>query len=486
MSNTPSPWRNRLSFGVGTLGRDASAGLVSMYLMFYMTEVLNISTAATISVTTIIAAMRIFDALNDPIMGLIVDNTKTRWGKFKPWIMLGAGLWAAATVTLYVDTGLSGGAFLVWFTIVYLIWSIAYTINDISFYGMLPALSRSQSEREKIGVVARICANVGLFATVVGVVPITNTLGEMLGNEQHGWLLFAAILAAIMLFFQSFTLIFTKEQVTFQDQHTPLRDLLSVIYRNDQLMWVTAAMLLFMGAYTTITMLGLHYFKYIYGDENMYPIFAAILGVTQLFALAIFPQLAKVLSRRQIHTLASALCATGLIVFWFGEVNMVIIGVAGLLLFSGQGFIQLLMMMYIADCVEYGQWKLGRRNESITVALQPFIYKASNGIASGLMGLALVISGISAFNDAGIPDSARILTSGQITNFKMVMLLIPLCAVIISWIILFTKYRITEEKYQEIISDLQEREAAAVADEPANPDDVAPATPLDSDSDSRQ
>ncbi len=445
-------WRNRLSFGLGTLGRDMTGALVSMYLMFYLTDVLNISEAGIAAVTIILVIMRIFDAVNDPLMGVIVDNTRTRWGKFKPWIALGGILWAIMTVVMFIDTGLSGWRFLVVFTLVYLAWEISYTINDIAYYGMVPSLSRNQKERESIGVIARIAANIGLFSVVVGVLPVTKALGAALGDLQLGWLAFAAILAVLMLAFQTLTLAFTRSTVDVKAEHTPLRELFGVIGRNDQLLWATLSMLIFMAGYMTTTSLGIYYFKYVYGNEDMYSVFAAILAVAQLTGLAVFPLVSRALKRLQVHTLATVLCIVGLAVFFIAGSNMIIIGIAGVLLFVGQAFIQLLMLMFIADSVEYGEWKLGRRNESVTVSLQPFIYKSSNALGSAFVGLALIWSGISR------ASSAADLDASGVWSFKIVMMVIPIVFMAISWLILHHTYRIDEAFYARIVAEVQARE----------------------------
>ncbi len=446
-----SAWRNRLSFGLGTLGRDMSAALVSLYLMYYLTEVARISAGATAAVTVVLVLMRVFDAVDDPIMGLVIDNTRSKWGKFKPWIAIGVVLWSGATLAFFVDTGLTGWGFIAWFTAVYLVWSVAYTINDIAFWSMLPALSQDQKERERIGALARICANVGLFTVVVTVVPATKALGAAVGSESLGWLTFAGILVAIKIAFQLLTLGFTRAQVAVERNKTSLREVLGVVGRNDQLMWVTASMLCFMGGYMTVASLGIYWFKYVYRDEGAYSVFAAILAVSQLTALAIFPLLRVRLRRRQLHALATGLCLAGLTVFWFAGSSLIVVGVAGVLLFSGQGFIQLLMLMFITDCVEYGQWKLGRRNESITLAVQPFIYKASNGIGSGFVGLALLVSGISG------ASSVDAVTPSGIEAFKVVMLLVPMLLTTASWAILRRGYRLDEQRFAEIVAEVGQR-----------------------------
>ena len=210
-------------------------------------------------------------------------------------------------------------------------------------------------------------------------------------------------------------------------------------------------MLVFMSGYMTITSLGVYYFKYIYGDENVYPVFAAVLAVAQLTGLAILPLLATRMRRRSIHTLATALCLAGLLVFVFASGSLPLVVVAGLLLFVGQGFIQLLMLMFVADSVEYGQWKFGRRNESITLSIQPFVYKASSAIGTGMVGVALLLSGV---NEA---TSAADLTDGDRAGFLAVMLGVPIVLIALSWVVLRSRYELDEERYQQIVTELADR-----------------------------
>ncbi|WP_207947825.1 glycoside-pentoside-hexuronide (GPH):cation symporter [Occultella glacieicola] len=448
--------RNVWGFGLGTLGRDMVAAMVTLFLLVYLTEVVGVSNETLGVITVVLVLMRLFDAVNDPVMGFVVDNTRSRWGKFKPWIAVGGLAWAAATVLMFSDWGVQGAWFIVVFVSVYLLWEVAYTVNDISFYGMLPSLSRVQRERERIGVVARVCANVGLFSLVVALVPVTEALENALGSAHRAWFVLAVIVVVIMLAFQTITLVATRQQVAVATiSPTPLRELLGVIARNDQLLWVTVAMVAFMTGYTVTTSLGLYYFTYIFGDAGMYSVFAAILGVTQIIGLLVFPLVSARLSRRGVHLLASGLCVAGYVVFLLADATMVGIGIAGVLLFSGQAFIQLLMMLFIADSVEYGQWKLGRRNESVTFSLQPFIYKASSGLAAGVVGLTLILSGV---NDA---DTAADVTAGGAAAFRAAMMGLPILLVVVSWVVLRRRYRLDEATYAAIVGDLDAREAGA-------------------------
>jgi melibiose permease/lactose/raffinose/galactose permease len=455
--------RNRLTFGLGTIGRDMIYSLISMYLIFYLTDIIKLPTGPMWWVAGIILAARIFDALNDPVMGFIVDNTHTRWGKFKPWIAAGSVLTAVFTVLLFTDFKLEGSAFIGVFAVFYLMWGISYTANDISYWSMLPALSVDQKEREKIGAVARICANAGMFFVVAGIVPLTVLLGERFGSLQKGWFVFAASATAVMLAGQCITLFGVKEAglIANRRQSTPLRELLRVIYKNDQLFFTAIAMSLFMIGYVTTASFGLYFFKYAYGDEGMYAIFALILGVSQITALAVFPLFSKRFERGTLFSAAIILITAGYLIFFFAPVTtMIFIGVAGVLIFIGQSFVQLLMLMFLADSVDYGHWKLGKRNDSITFSLQPLINKMGGAISSGVVSAVIIVSGI---KDA---DSAAEVSAQGLLMMKIAMLVFPLVCIAVSYLIYRKKYIIDSAFYARMLSDLRGRGEIQSEDDP--------------------
>jgi melibiose permease/lactose/raffinose/galactose permease len=183
----------------------------------------------------------------------------------------------------------------------------------------------------------------------------------------------------------------------------------------------------------------------------MYSIFAAILGVSQLAALFAFPLFSKKYSRKTLYALATVLVVIGYIIFFFAPMNMIFIGAAGIFLFIGEAFIQLLMLMFLTDTVEYGQWKLGNRNESITFSVQPFINKIGGAIASGIVGVTLIISGI---NAAATPNDV---TESGLLIMKLAMLILPLFFIVTGYIIYRRKFKIDKQLFDKIISDLTAR-----------------------------
>ena len=470
--------RNKICFGLGTVGRDAVYSLVSMYFITFLTEVVGLSNSELAIIGTLMVVFRIFDALNDPIMGTVVDNTNTKWGKFKPWILFGVITSGILTVLLFSDIGLTGGAYIAFIAVVYLLWGMAYTTNDISYWSLMPAISKDQKVREGIGSIARICANVGMFAVVILYTMVPDLIGK---SPRTSYSIFAIILVALLWFFQAFTLFGVKEERAVKPQpRTGLKGMVKALIKNDQLMVTAIAMALFMIGYCTTTSFGVYYFKYAYKDEGMYMVFAAVLGVAQLTALAIFPVFSKRFTRKQLYFGSMITVIVAYVVFFFSFEKLALIIISGLALFFAQAFIQLLMLLFLADAVEYGEWKLGKRNESVSFAVQPFINKLGGAIGSGVVTLTLIVSGINTVskNITDIEKSLEnvtdptLIAQGQsqiealiqgvngspIWIMKVAMMILPLICILIGFIIYYKKFKIDEETYAKIVEYLKDRE----------------------------
>ena len=470
--------KRQFCFGIGTLGRDAVYTLISMFFITYLTETVGLSDVELGIIGGLMVAFRIFDALNDPIMGTIVDNTHTRFGKFKPWIVFGVFAAGILTVLLFNDFGLSGGAYIAYIAIVYLLWGMAYTTNDISYWSLMPAISKDQKVREGIGTIARICANVGMFAVVLLYPMVPDLFG---GAPKDDYLVFSIILVALMIIFQMFTVFGVKEDstaATDNGERTTLGGMLKALVKNDQLLVTAIAMALFMIGYCTTTSFGIYYFKYAYGDEGTYMIFAAVLAVAQLTALSIFPLFSKRFTRKLLYFGSMVAVIVAYLLFFFSFEFLPVIIVAGLILFFAQAFIQLLMLLFLADAVEYGEWKLGKRNESVSFAVQPFINKLGGAIGTAMVTITLIVSRINPISNrvaelekqkAGLTGEALAEIERQIAELiagvpdwsiwvmKLAMMIFPLICILVGFIIYHKKFKIDEEAYAKIVRELEER-----------------------------
>lgn len=437
-------------FGIGTLGRDMVYALTAMYLMYYLTDVRQLSSKGIGIVTIIMMVLRIFDAVNAPFCGMLIDNTKSRFGKFKPWLFWGSISSALLTILLFVDYTVSEAVYLMIFTLVYLMWDITYTAHDIAFWSMIPALSSDGREREKIGSIAKICADIGIFTIVVGIIPFTKWLSGLFGGMEQAYFVLSVIVSLVMVGFIMLMLILVKEERTIvkTQETTEIKEILSVIVKNDQLLWIVISLLLFTIANTTTTSFGIYYFQYIMGDEDLYSVFAGVLALSQLAALGSFPMISQRLGRKKTYALGTVLVVLGYLLFFMAQ-EIISVSIAGVLVFFGEGFIQILMLMFISDCVEYGQWKLGRRNDSITLSLQPFIAKMGSALAAGVVGFTILLIEL---NKAQGPAD---LSSQDVMVFKIAMLILPMLVILLSYVIYHKKYKINEAFFRQIVEDLE-------------------------------
>ena len=445
--------RNRVCFGLGTVGRDMFYAFEANTLLYFLSDVLDLPIWVFAAASMILSVMRIFDAFNDPITGLVIDNIRSPWGKFKPAILVGGVLSAVFSVMLFAGIG-SGWVFVIVFGAAYLLWDITYGVNDIGYWTLLPVLSSDQKQREKTGAFARICANVGMYIVMVAWQPVTSALGD----TPTAWFWCAVVIAVVYLLGLLFPLLGIKEKRVKPEaqESTSVKQMFRALLKNDQLMWTTLAMGLFMIGYCTTVNFAVYYMKYVFGNEGMYVVLVAVVGVAQLGTLSVYPMVAKRLNRRRLYTLGTVLVLIGYVVFFFAEVSIALIVLGAVLVFVGQAFIQTLMLMFLADTVEYGQWKLGKRNESITFSIQPLINKIGGALATGIVSITLILSGIKV--DGGTADAIG--ADGQLM-MKVAMFAIPLAMIAAGYVVYLRKYKISEEFYADMLKELERRDTAS-------------------------
>ena len=441
--------RNRVYFGLGTIGRDMFYSFESNTILYFLSDVLSLPIWVFAAVSMVLSVMRIFDAFNDPITGLVIDNIRSPWGKFKPAILVGGVLSTVFFLMLFAGIG-EGWTFVIIFGLAYLLWDITFGINDIGYWTLLTAMSQDQKQREKNGTFARICANIGMYIVMVAWQPVTSALGD----TPRVWFWCAVVISVVYLGFLLFPLLGVKEKRIAMDKQesTTIRQMWDALVKNDQLMWTTLAMGLFMVGYCTTVNFAVYYMKYIFGNEGLYVVLVAVVGVAQLGTLSVYNVVAKRMNRRQLYTLATVLVLAGYAVFFFAEVSLLLIAFGAVLVFVGQAFIQTLMLMFLADTVEYGHWKLGKRNESITFSIQPLVNKIGGAIATGIVSMTLIFSGIKI--DGATADAIG--ASGQMM-VKFAMFAVPLVFIVLGYVIYLKKYKISEAYYSEILKDLEQR-----------------------------
>ena len=296
--------RNLFCFPIGTLGRDMIYNLFTNYILLYVLFTHNLTPAQLMAITGIMIGARIFDALNDPLMGNIIEGTRTRWGKYKPWLVIGI-LSTSVVVYLAFNVRLDGWAFIWFFGIIYFAYSITYTMHDISYWGMIPSLSRDGGTRDKLTAMTNLAAGIG--GAVAGImIPMfttgSNTIG---GNAQTAYGRVALIFCILAPLFLSITIIGVREDRSYMEVVPPpvsFKKILSTIVNNDQLSWMCLIFLIHqVGADLIIGGIGSTYIYFTYGYQGgLYSLFSTIgLSASGILLIA-YPLLSSKWSRKTL------------------------------------------------------------------------------------------------------------------------------------------------------------------------------------------
>ena len=453
---------SRISYSFGAFGNDVFYATLSTYFIVFVTTHLFKSgnSKMIFMITNLIAIIRISEVLIDPFIGNAIDRTVTRWGKFKPWVVLGGVISSIALLLLFTDLGglnkTNPLMYFILFGIIYLTMDIFYSFKDTGFWSMIPALSLNSSEREKIATFARIGSTIG--ANIVGVVimPIvlffsTNKINP--NGDKRGWFWFAFIVAVIGIL-SALAVGFGTHEVNSKlretKEKTTLTQVFKILTKNDQLMWLSVAYWFYGLGVNTLNALQLYYFSYILGNPKGYTILYVINTVVGLISVGLFPSLTKKFNRKRLFYLCLTVMLTGIIVFSLASGSLVVSLIGAELFFIPQPLAFLVVLMIISDAVEYGQLKTGHRDEALTLSVRPLVDKLGGAMSNWFVSLVAVMAGMTT------GATAQSITSHGRMIFKLCMFGFPALMLIIAGIVFAKKVLLTEKKHAEIVDKLEQ------------------------------
>lgn len=455
----------RLAYSFGAFGNDSFYRLLSGYLIMFITSHLfNTGNAAEDAkmismVTLIIMALRIVELFIDPFIGNAIDRTKTRWGHFRPWVVVGGSISAVILLMLFTNLGglyqKNAVLYMVVFAVLYITMDIFYSFKDVGFWSMLPSLTTSSREREKTATYARVGSTVGGGLVGILVMPavIFFSAKATSTGDDRGWFIFAAIICTIAFVSAWCVGLFTREvnsDIRKNKQDTKgIVGIFKALSGNDQLMWVALAYLFYGIAINITNSLEVYYFTYIMGMPKAFSIFSTINIFLGIIATSLFPILSKKLSRKVLFTscLVVMLCGMGL--FAVAGSNLPLVLLAALVFGFPQQMVFLIVLMVITDSVEYGQLKLGHRDESLALSVRPLIDKFGGAVSNGVVGQIAIMAGMTTGATA-----SSITASGKM-NFKIMMFAVPAVMLVIAIIIFASKVILSEKKHAEIVAELE-------------------------------
>lgn len=454
--------KSPLAYGMGAFGHDAFYGMLNGYLMMFVTSVLFAGSSKAYmgrmiaAITLILTVVRIGELVFDPMFGGLIDATKSKWGKYRPWIIgtstVSAGLsllvfsnfWGLATsnATLY----------LMLFTIAFVLFYVAYSIKDIAFWGMLPALSTSSEERGLIATFARIGSTIGANIITFAYVAILTLFSGSSNFTLGGWFGFIAVVAGIQVIGSYIAAFGTKENTSAivnkkTDEKLKISQVIKTLTKNDQLLWTAVAYLIYGLGLNLTNNLMIYFFRYVIDAQNMWQYVGVIGIITGFIAIGSFPLMSKFLKRRQIFIVSVLVVLLAIIIFGFSTNAIVTLG-AYVLYNLAQPLVFMVIVLTITDSVEYGQLKTGQRSEATTSAIRPMTDKLGGAIGGLVVGIVIPLIGMTG------SATASDISEGNKIMFRIVAFAVPIVFILVGLAIYMTKVKLTESRHAEIVKEL--------------------------------
>ena len=410
------PNRVKYCFAFGALGKDLIYGMIATFSMIYFTDIIKVAPAF---IGSMFFVAKLWDAFNDLFMGMIVDNTRSRWGKFVPWLVIGTLINAFVFITVFTDFHLSGVSLCVFASVVYVLWGMTYTIMDIPYWSIIPNLTSDPEEREKVSVLPRIFASIGQSLIIAG---FGVQIIKGLGGNYTGYHRFALIIAATFIFTMAVCVINLpkKQQATGTAEKMKFRDIFTVIKKNDQLRWAVLLILLYNIGIQAIMGVATYYFSYVCNN-----------------------------SRKKAFLMACTLPPIGLILLLIvGFVcpsNIPLTAIAGIIVKTGTGLELGCATVFLADVVDYGEYVLGVRNEGVVFSLQTLIVKLTAAFTALAIGFVLELTGY-------VPNAVQSLATQN--SIRVLMCIVPALGIILAYVVFKTKYKLNDEFMKKVVAKI--------------------------------
>lgn len=484
--------RNLIMFPLGTVGRDMMYNLFTNFLLTYVLFTRKLDAAQLGAITAIIVASRVFDALNDPLMGNIIERTRTKCGKFKPWLVIGIVLTCIVVYTAF-NTDLQGWKFVFFFGVIYFLYSITYTMHDISYWGMIPSLGTDPDIRNQFTSRATLCAGIG--GALAGFLIPRFTTGEATlgGNASYAFGRIALAVCILAPLFLCFTIFGVRENRSYIKEKQPpisFRKIKDTIGGNDQLLWISLIFLIQqIGNGIALGGLGSTYLYFDLGyNGGFYSNFSTFGLAATAVLMVIYPSISRKIKRKKLMgfmTLTSAIgCVLMLAVGIFmpsanPDLKCWMITVGYMFANFGQYSFYLIMMISILNTVEYNEFTHGTRDEAIIASLRPFLTKMASAFIALITYISYMLFGVLDCTNK-ISELEQMTSMGEISEASKLneisgiistvqpgqKLGLLICITVVPFIFMFTSYilykkhyKLDEEYYDSICTELKKRHA---------------------------
>ena len=454
-------WREKIFYGVGAVGLDLSYGMFYSFLSYYLSSVLGLKEGFLLMLTPI---ARIWDGINDPLMGTIVDNTKTRFGKYRPWILIGAIANGVVLFLLFTSFGMSGLPLYIYIGFMYILWGMTNTMADIPYWSMVPSFTTDPDDRNMVSTVARTFSGLGqgiiTVLTPILLPMLSSGIKTEKGYSASGFSRWAGICALALITFSLICVLSTKEKNVVYNKNAKFsfKKVFQVIAHNDQLVvFMIFAMLSNAGWYLT-SGTAVYYFSDVLAQPKAQSLFQTIGAVGSVLGLLVIPILSKWLDKKRIYQISLSATIFGyVLMFVFGPILKItiLLDISYIIASTGIASMFVSQTVFLADIVDYGEYKNGERNESITFSMKGFLQKMAYTIQTVILfgGLALVN-----YNEQ-ITSATKQINATTKTAIGVICFGVPPILILVSLIVFSKKFKLHGELADKVHNYIVEQRA---------------------------
>ena len=435
--------KEKLAYGVGDTACNLIFQSTAVYSLFFYTDIFGLAPAA-VSIMFVVA--RIWDAINDPIMGFIIDHTHTRWGKLRPYLLFGAVPLGLFGVLCFTAPDWSKDSKLLYAYATYIGLGMVFTLVNVPYSALTASMTQDPKERTSLTAFRMVGATMGGMVAVVGL-PL---LAELIGgeNQARGYqltlLLFATLAVALLVI----TFSGVKERIAESQEKTSLKAIPRILTSNRPLILVSLFFLFFMGYEAVSNSSAIFYLKYHYDREDLVALFSLTLIVPMLITTVLVPRMVERLGKRRLLFIGVAINLVSPVAILLFPGNIIILFVTKAVSGVGYGMINVLIWALVADTVEYGQYKTGIRAEGMVYAIVGFFLKTGFALGGLIPGVILSLTGYMA-NESQSDLS--------LWGIQSLVTTVPIALVLLAAAMMFF-YELDETKYEEIVAELKRRE----------------------------
>ena len=424
--------QNLIMFPLGTVGRDMVYNLVNNFLLTFVLFTRELTAGQLSAITAIMVGARLFDALNDPIMGNIIERTRTKHGKFKPWIVAGM---VSTSLVIYAafNVKLQGWSFVWFFGLIYFLFSITYTMGDISYWGMIPSLSSDGDTRNTFTARATLFAGIGGTTAGILIPMLTTGQNAIGGSTTVAFGRIALIIALLCPAFLLFVLFGVHEDRSYNDEPVPpvsFKKIWSTITGNDQLLWIALIFLIHeISNAIVLSGVGSTYIYFEFGYEGgLYSLFTTIgMSVTALLMI-FYPAISRKVPRKRLMSILLKVALVGYAVMLAAglamqsgavkvlgmDLKFLIITIGYMLANFGQYGYYLILMISVINTVEYNEYLHGTRDEGIITSMRPFLTKLASALTVIIATGTYMLTGVTQYTNR-ISSLENAAAAGHIT-----------------------------------------------------------------------